>query len=170
MKLITLKAGLHVRRKHKHKHKHKPRVNRDDASTSTSARSFFLCLCLRRPGSHVAYACACAYACVVRVNQPLGVQIARAFTPWLWTGTRLTRPFPSTGHRSGQLAPSLSLRLWWLQHFNDAFLQRVTCAVHMSPGRHIGHSQHQGWRVSHSSEALIEPFTPKLTKYILPTL
>ena len=35
--------------------------------------SFFLCLCLRRPGSHVAYARACAYACacVVRVDQPL---------------------------------------------------------------------------------------------------
>ena len=61
-----LKAGLHVRRKHKHKHK--PRVDRDDASTSTSARSFFLCL--RRPGSHMAYACAFACACVVRVNQP----------------------------------------------------------------------------------------------------
>ena len=37
-------------------------------------RPFFLRLrlCLRRPGSHVvAYACACAYACVVRVNQAL---------------------------------------------------------------------------------------------------
>ena len=56
------RPGLHVRRKHKPKHK--PHVNRDDASTS--ARSFFLRL--RRPGSHVAYAC--AYACVVRVNQP----------------------------------------------------------------------------------------------------
>ena len=56
-----IKAGLHVRRKQKHKHKHKPRVNRDDASTSTSARFSFFCLCLRRPGSHVAYACACAF-------------------------------------------------------------------------------------------------------------
>ena len=37
-------------------------MNRDDASTSTSARSFFLCLCLRRPGSHVACACAHAFA------------------------------------------------------------------------------------------------------------
>ena len=35
------------------------------------ARSFLLCLRLRRPGSHVAYARACAY--VVRVNQPLGL-------------------------------------------------------------------------------------------------
>ena len=51
-----------------HKHKHKPRVNRDDASTS--ARSFSLRLCLRRPGSHVAYACAYACTWVVRVNQP----------------------------------------------------------------------------------------------------
>ena len=69
----AVKARLHVQRKPKHKHKHKPRVNRDDASTSESARSFFLCFCLRRPGSHVAYGCACAYACacVVRVNQPL---------------------------------------------------------------------------------------------------
>ena len=32
-------------------------------STSTTALSFSLRLCLRRPGSHVAYACACAYAC-----------------------------------------------------------------------------------------------------------
>ena len=45
------------------KQKHKPRVNRDGASTS--ARSFSLCLCLGRPGSHVAYAC----ACIGRVNQ-----------------------------------------------------------------------------------------------------
>ena len=59
------RAGLHVRRKHKHKHK--PRVNQDDASRS--ARSFFLSLCWRRPGSNVAYACACA--CVIPVNQPL---------------------------------------------------------------------------------------------------
>ena len=51
--LVTLKAGLHVRRKHKHEHKHKPRMNRDDASPS--ARPFFLRVCLRRPGSHVAY-------------------------------------------------------------------------------------------------------------------
>ena len=66
----SLKAGLHVRRKHGHKHKrkHKPRVNRDDASTSTTARSFILRLCLPRPGLHVA--CAYARACVVRVNQP----------------------------------------------------------------------------------------------------
>ena len=59
----SLKAGLHVRRKHKHKHK--PRVNRNDASTSArKSRSAFLfldacvvpvhtrglclCLCLRR--------------------------------------------------------------------------------------------------------------------------
>ena len=71
----TLKAGLHVRRKHKHK----PRVNRDDASTSTSishvwtgttqAQEKGTRLCLRRPGSHVA----CAYACVVRVNQRLAL-------------------------------------------------------------------------------------------------
>ena len=83
---LTLKAGLHVRRKHKHKHKRKPRVNRDDASTSARkkkgacacvassrfTRGLCLRLCLRRPGSHVAYACACAHACacVVRVNQP----------------------------------------------------------------------------------------------------
>ena len=41
-----------------------PAVYTYDASTSisTSARSFFLRLCLRRPGSHMA--CACAYACV----------------------------------------------------------------------------------------------------------
>ena len=70
--MITLKAGLRVRRKHKHKHKQKPRVNWNDASTS--ARSFFLCLCLRCPGSHVDYPCACACACVVRVNQPLGLK------------------------------------------------------------------------------------------------
>ena len=52
---FSLKAGLHVRRKHKHKHrdKHKPRVNRDDASTRE--RNALLFLCLRRPGSHVAY-------------------------------------------------------------------------------------------------------------------
>ena len=67
--LPLVKAGLHVRRKHKNKHKrkHKPRVNRDDANTSARKRNACLCLCLRRPGSHVAYAC----ACVVRVNQPL---------------------------------------------------------------------------------------------------
>ena len=58
---ICVEAGLHVRRKHKHK----PCVNRDDARTNTSAHSFFLRLC--RPGSHVAYVC----ACVVRVNQSL---------------------------------------------------------------------------------------------------
>ena len=62
-----LKAGLHVRRKHKHKHKHQPRVNRDDASTSARKRNARLCLRMRRSGSRVA----CAYACVVRVNQPL---------------------------------------------------------------------------------------------------
>ena len=61
--MVRTKAGLHVRRKHKHKQK--PRVNRDEASTS--ARSFSCDCALRRPGSHVAYACACA----VRVNQPL---------------------------------------------------------------------------------------------------
>ena len=56
-----VKDGIHVRRKHKqkHKHKHKPRVNRDD--TSTSARKRSARLCLRRPGSHVAYACAYAW-------------------------------------------------------------------------------------------------------------
>ena len=58
------KAGLHVRRKHKHKNKHKPHVNRDDASTS--ARSFS-CACVVPVHTWVAY----AYACVVRVNQPL---------------------------------------------------------------------------------------------------
>ena len=75
--LRFIKAGLHVRRKHKYKHK--PRVNQDDAS----ARSFFLRL--RRPGSHVAYACACA--CVVRVNQPLAFIIPTANTTYLvlWT-------------------------------------------------------------------------------------
>ena len=36
-----------------------PLVYTYDASASTSARSFFLRVCLRRPGSHVAYACAC---------------------------------------------------------------------------------------------------------------
>ena len=65
----TMKAGLHVRRKHKHKYK--PRVNRDDASTSARKRNARLCLCLRRTGSHVAYAC----ACVVRVNQPLWLNL-----------------------------------------------------------------------------------------------
>ena len=39
-----------------------------DARTSARKSNARLCLC--RPGSHVAYA-ACAYACVVRVNQPL---------------------------------------------------------------------------------------------------
>ena len=82
---FTVKAGLHVQRKHKHKRKHKPRVNRDDASTSArkSAFYFFLRLCLRRPGSHVACAFACAYACVVRVNQPLarGVSLERIALP-----------------------------------------------------------------------------------------
>ena len=65
-KVLQVKAGLHVRRKRNHK----PRVNRDDASTSESARkrNAFSFLSLRRPGSHVAYACACA--CVVLVNQP----------------------------------------------------------------------------------------------------
>ena len=67
----SLKAGLHVRRKHKNKHKRKDqtRVNWDDASTSTSARSSLLPLCLRRPGSHVAYAC----ACVVRATSLKGL-------------------------------------------------------------------------------------------------
>ena len=65
----SIKAGLHVRRKHKHKRKHKPRVNRDDASTSARKRDARLCLCLRRSGSHVA--CAYACACVVRVTPAL---------------------------------------------------------------------------------------------------
>ena len=68
------KAGVHVRRNNKHKQK--ARVNRDDARTSTSARSFFLRLCLRCPGSRVAYACAYALPCVVRVNQPLQFTLA----------------------------------------------------------------------------------------------
>ena len=41
-------------------------------------RSFFLCLrqlCLHRPGSHVAYACAYARACVLRVNQPVRTRL-----------------------------------------------------------------------------------------------
>ena len=45
-----------------------------DASTSistrTSARKRNARLCLRRPGSHVAYAC----ACVVHVNQPFAIR------------------------------------------------------------------------------------------------
>ena len=45
----TVKAGLHVRRKHEHKRKHKPCVNREDASTSTRKRNARSCLCLRRP-------------------------------------------------------------------------------------------------------------------------
>ena len=71
-RVLYVKAGLHARRKHKHKHmhKHKPRVNQDDASTSASY--FSLCWYLRRPGSHVAYvrACAYAYACL-EANYPL---------------------------------------------------------------------------------------------------
>ena len=67
--LVSVKAGLHVRSKHKRKHK--PRVNRDDASTTARKRNACFCLCLRRPGSHVAYTCAYACACVVHVNQPL---------------------------------------------------------------------------------------------------
>ena len=68
-----LKAGLHVRRKHKHEHK--PRVNRfrKHKRQHKKNRSAFLFLVLRRPGSHVAYARARAYACacVLRgVNQP----------------------------------------------------------------------------------------------------
>ena len=54
-----------------HKRKHKLRVNQDDASANTKKRNARFCLCLRRPGSHVAYACAYACACVVLVNQPL---------------------------------------------------------------------------------------------------
>ena len=42
-------------------------MNRDDASTIGRKRN--MRLRLRRPGSHVAYACAGAF--VVRVNQPL---------------------------------------------------------------------------------------------------
>ena len=61
---VSLKTGLHVRRKHTHthKHKHKPRVNRDDTSARkrNALRLFLalvfassrftrgLCLCLRR--------------------------------------------------------------------------------------------------------------------------
>ena len=71
-----LKAGLHVRRKHN------PNTSTSHVWTGTTPvqlaqaqengmRSFFLCS--RRPGSHVAYAC----ACVVRVNQPLASAIFR---------------------------------------------------------------------------------------------
>ena len=76
-------TGLRVRRKRKskhkrkHEHKHKPRVNRDDTSTSARKRNARLCLCLRRPGSHVAYAC----ACVVRVNQPLLIRATLCTCP-----------------------------------------------------------------------------------------
>ena len=56
--LLGSEGWLHVRRKHNHKHKRKPRVNRDDTSTSPRKRNAPLCLCLRRPGSHVACACA----------------------------------------------------------------------------------------------------------------
>ena len=66
-----------------HEHKHKPCVNRDDSSTSTSARSFFLRLCLRRPGSYVADTYACAYACVVRVNQLLAKDLGNTSHPTL---------------------------------------------------------------------------------------
>ena len=54
------KAGLHVRRKHKRKRAFLFLVLVLASSLFTRG----LCLCLRRPGSHVAYACACAYACV----------------------------------------------------------------------------------------------------------
>ena len=93
-----LKASLHVRRKHKRKHK--PRVNQDDASTSArkkETRSFFLCL--RRPGLHVAYAC----ACVVHVNRSLNCcslvaswQYPASAAPRRWSLTK--RSFSLTSH------------------------------------------------------------------------
>ena len=52
-------------------------MNRNDASTSARKKNARLCLCPRRPGSHMACACAYACACVVRVNQPLRTDCSR---------------------------------------------------------------------------------------------
>ena len=92
----SFKAGF-TRTTQAHEHKHKSRVNLDDVSTSTSARYFFVCLCLRRPSSHVAYACAHAYALIslrrtcksafsiTKIQRifPCTNLISRARGPWL---------------------------------------------------------------------------------------
>ena len=69
-------------------------VDREDAQASVP---FSCVLRLRRPGSHVAFSCAYACACVVRVNQPLHLRRKHKHTP------RVNQDDASTGNRSAFL-------------------------------------------------------------------
>ena len=100
------------------------RTHRSHAHTHTPPppRSFFLRLCLRRPGSHVAYAC----ACVVRVNQPL---VRTTFCSWRTGHARVT--LLSRARRFWGCSP----RVHALQSFSRTqvsraiFWRQITCAL-----------------------------------------